>query len=122
MAIKRIVKWYFGEDDKAEVKKYSKKISILFKLKGYDPEWDDFVDYFDVLDFDFIPCIKEGYDETNEDDYDQFEEDAINALDSAYDSSVKLSLDDIEEYAKKEEESVEEMLSDLVDRKKPWHT
>lgn len=117
MATKRIVKWYFGEDDKMEVKKYSKKISTLFKLKGYNPEWDDFVDYFDIGDFFFIPCIKEGYDETNEDDYDQFEEDAINALNSAYDSSVRINLDDIEEYAKEEEEPVGDMLSDLVDRK-----
>lgn len=117
MATKRIVKWYFGEDDKAEVKKYSREISILFKLKGYDPEYDDFVDYFDISDFFFIPCIKEGYEETGEDDYYQFEEDAINALGSAYDSSVRINLDDIEEYAKKEEESVDDMLSDLVDRK-----
>lgn len=118
MAIKRIVKWYFGEEDKAEVKKYSREISILFKIKGYDPEYDDFVDYFDLIeDFFFIPCIKEGYEETEEETYDEFVEDAINALNSAYDSSVKLSLDDIEEYAKKEDEPVDDMITDLFARK-----
>jgi hypothetical protein len=60
MAIKRIVKWYFGAEDKAEVKKYSKKISTIFKIEGYYPEdGDDFVDYFTLEDFFFIPCIKE---------------------------------------------------------------
>lgn len=117
MATKKIVKWYFGEEDKAEVKNHSKKISILFKIKGYDPGYNDFVDYFDIEDFFFIPCIKEGYDETNEDDYDQFEEDAIKALNSAYDSSVKLSLDDIEEYAKEEDEPVRDLFADLIERK-----
>lgn len=117
MAIKRIVKWYFGEEDKEEVKKYSKKISIIFKIKGYDPEYDDFVDYFEIEDFFFIPCIKEGYEETEEEAYDEFVEEAIKALNSAYDSSVKLSLDDIEEYAKKEDEPVDDMITDLVDRK-----
>lgn len=117
MAIKRIAKWYFGEEDKAEVKKYAREISILFKIKGYDPECDDFVDYFDVEDFFFIPCIKEGYEETGEDDYDQFEEDAINALNSAYDSSVRINLDDIEEYARKEDESAIDILTDLVERR-----
>lgn len=117
MATKKIVKWYFGEEDKEEVKKYSKKISIIFKIKGYDPEYDDFVDYFEIEDFFFIPCIKEGYEETEEEAYDEFVEEAIKALNSAYDSSVKLSLDDIEEYAKKEDEPVDDMITDLVDRK-----
>ena len=99
MAIKRIVKWYFGEEDKEEVKKYSRKISTIFKIQGYNPEYDDdFVDYFEIEDFFFIPCIKEGYEETDEEAYDEFEEEAIKALNSAYDSSVKVSLDDLEEY------------------------
>lgn len=117
MAIKRIVKWYFGEEDKIEIKKYSKKISTIFIIKGYDPECDDFLDYFDISDFFFIPCIKEGYEETGEDDYDEFEKEVIEALDSAYDSSVKLSLDDIEEYAREEDEPVDNMITDLIDRK-----
>jgi hypothetical protein len=120
MAIKRIVKWYFGAEDKAEVKKYSKKISTIFKIEGYYPEdGDDFVDYFTLEDFFFIPCIKEGYEETEEEAFDEFEEDAIKALNSAYDSSVKVSLDDLEEYVRNSTNprTVRDLLIDWIDRK-----
>lgn len=120
MAIKRIVKWYFGAEDKAEVKKYSKKISTIFKIEGYHPEdGDDFVDYFTLEDFFFIPCIKEGYEETEEEAFDEFEEDAIKALNSAYDSSVKVSLDDLEEYVRNSinTATVRDFLIDWIDRK-----
>lgn len=120
MAIKRIVKWYFGAEDKAEVKKYSRKISTIFKIQGYYPEdGDDFVDYFEIEDFFFIPCIKEGYEETEEEAYDEFEEEAIKALNSAYDSSVKVSLDDLEEYVRNSTNAttVKELLIDWIDRK-----
>lgn len=119
MAIKRIVKWYFGEEDKAEVKKYSKKISTIFKIQGYNPEYDNFVDYFVFEDFFFIPCIKEGYEETDEEAYDEFEEEAIKALNSAYDSSVKVNLDDLEEYARNPTNTttVRDLLIDWIDRK-----
>lgn len=119
MAFKRIVKWYFGEEDKAEVKKYSKKISTIFKIQGYNPEYDNFVDYFVFEDFFFIPCIKEGYEETDEEAYDEFEEEAIKALNSAYDSSVKVNLDDLEEYARNPTNTttVRDLLIDWIDRK-----
>lgn len=122
MAIKRIVKWYFGEDDKAEVKKYSKKISTIFKIEGYNPEEDDYVDFFDYFnleDFFFIPCIKEGSEETDEDEYDEFEEEAVKALNSAYDSSVKVKLDTLEEYVKNaiNKTTVRDLLIDWIDRK-----
>lgn len=119
MAIKRIVKWYFGEEDRAEVKKYSKKISTIFKIQGYNPEYDDFVDYFEIEDFFFIPCIKEGYEETDEEAYDEFVEEAIKALNSAYDSSVKVNLDDLEEYARNPTNTttVRDLLIDWIDRK-----
>lgn len=119
MAIKRIVKWYFGEEDEAEVKKYSKKISTIFKIQGYNPEYDDFVDFFEIEDFFFIPCIKEGYDETEEEAYDEFMEEAIKALNSAYDPSVKVNLDDLEEYARNSTNTatVRDLLIDWIDRK-----
>lgn len=120
MAIKRIVKWYFGEEDKAEVKKYSKKISTIFKIQGYNPEDGDFVDYFEIEDFFFIPCIKEGYEETEEEAYDEFVEEAIKALNSAYDSSVKVSLDDLEEYVRNSTDTttVRDLLIDWIDDRK----
>lgn len=119
MAIKRIVKWYFGEEDKAEVKKYSRKISTIFKIQGYNPTYDEFVDYFEIEDFFFIPCIKEGYEETDEEAYDDFVEEAIKALNSAYDSSVEVSLDDLEEYEKNSNNpaTVRDLLIDWIDRK-----
>lgn len=119
MAIKRIVKWYFGEEDKAEVKKYSRKITTIFKIEGYNPEDDDFVDYFNLEDFFFIPCIKEGFEETDEEAFDEFEEDAIKALNSAYDSSVKVSLDDLEEYVRNSNNprTIRDLLIDWIDRK-----
>lgn len=122
MAIKRIVKWYFGEEDKAEVKKYSKKISTIFKIQGYDPTYDstdDFFDYFNLEDFFFIPCIKEGFEETEEEAYDEFEEEAIKALNFAYDSSLKISLDDLEEYVRNSinTTTVRDLLIDWIDRK-----
>lgn len=119
MAIKKIVKWYFGEEDKAEVKKYSKKISTIFKIQGYNPTYDEFVDYFEIEDFFFIPCIKEGYEETDEEAYDDFVEEAIKALNSAYDSSVKVSLDDLEEYVRNSinTSTVRDLLIDWIDRK-----
>ena len=120
MAIKRIVKWYFGEEDKEEVKKYSRKISTIFKIQGYNPEYDDdFVDYFEIEDFFFIPCIKEGYEETDEEAYDEFEEEAIKALNSAYDSSLKVNLDDLEEYVRNSinTTTVRDLLIDWIDRK-----
>lgn len=119
MAIKRTVKWYFGEEDKAEIKKYSKKISTIFKIQGYNPTYDDFVDYFEIEDFFFIPCIKEGYEATEEEAYEEFEEEAIKALNSAYDSSVKVSLDDLEEYERNSTNTatVRDLLIDWIDRK-----
>jgi len=117
MAIKRIIKWYFGEEDKAEVKKYSKKISTIFKIQGYNPEYDEFVDYFEIEDFFFIPCIKEGYENTEEEAYDEFEEEAIKALNSVYDSSAKVSLDDLEEYERNSTNTVRDLLIDWIDRK-----
>lgn len=119
MAIKRIVKWYFGEEDEAEVKKYSKKISTIFKIEGYNPEHGDFVDFFEIEDFFFIPCIKEGYEETEEEAYDEFVEEAIKVLNSAYDPSVKVNLDDLEEYVRNSTTTatVRDLLIDWIDRK-----
>ncbi len=99
MAFRKIVEWYFGEEDKEEIKKYSKEISKIFKIRGYNPEVDDFCDFFNIEDFDFIPCIKKGYDETEDEKFEDFEESAMEALDSAYDSSVKVSFDDLVKYA-----------------------
>ena len=114
MATKRIEQWYFGEEDEAEVKKYSKEISILFKIKGYDPEDDPdlFFDCFDLDDFDFIPCIKEAI---HNDFEDSDADNIMEALNSAYDSSVEVSLQDLEKYVENKDESVNDILKKLLD-------
>lgn len=117
MATKKIEQWYFGEADEAEIKKYSKEISILFKIKGYDPENGDddlFFDFFDLDDFDFIPCIKEAiYNDFEDSDADSI----MKAFNSAYDSSVEVSLQDLEKYVENKDESVNDILTELLDNK-----
>ena len=119
MAVRNNV-WYFGKEDEAEVKKFSREISILFKVNNYDPECDDFFDYFAIGDFFFIPCIMKIYEETEGNDYYRFEEEAIKALNSAYDSSVKISFADLEECVKEsgeEEDSVVNLLTNALERR-----
>lgn len=105
MGKKTIVKFVLDENDKNQIKQYSEKISKIFKLYGYNPKVDKLWDYFDDLGyyFGFIPCISEGYSECEDEEYDNFVEDAADALDDAYDPNVKLTLEDVEKYAKDEE-------------------
>ena len=111
MAIRMIKQWYFGKEDKEQIKSYSKDISILFKIRGYNPEYDDFEDYFESLeDFDFIPCIREALDNSDDD-----LQDVMDCLDSVYDPSVKVSLGWLEEYAKKNTTTVRSIIEGLVD-------
>lgn len=115
MAIKTISKWYFGSEDKEEVKKYSREISVLFKLSGYNPKFDIFFDFFDIDRFSFIPCISEGLFETSEEELEDFEEEAANALDSAYDSSTVVTLADLEKFAENRNKTTDSLLKELVD-------
>jgi len=115
MAIKTISKWYFGSEDKEEVKKYSREISVLFKINGYNPKLGNFFDFFDIDRFSFIPCISEGLFETSEEELEDFEEEAAGAIESAYDSSVVVTLTDLEEFAKNGSRTTDSLLKDLVD-------
>lgn len=111
MAIRTTKQWYFGKKDKEQIKSYSKDISILFKIRGYNPEYDDFEDYFESLEnFDFIPCIREALDNSDDD-----LQDVMDCLDSVYDPSVKVSLEWLEEYAKKNTTTVRSIMEGLVD-------
>ena len=112
--IRKVEQWVFGEEDKEQIKSYSKDISILYKIRGYDPTIDNFEIFFDSLeDFDFIPCVREFLDNADEDDD---EEDVIECLDSAYDPSVGVSLEWLEKYVKNSPtETVRGILENLVD-------
>ena len=111
MAIRTTKQWYFGKKDKEQIKSYSEEISRIFKIRGYDPTSDDFDCFFDSLeDFDFIPCIREALDNSDDD-----LQDVMDCLDSVYDPSVSVSLEWLEEYAKKNTTTVRRIMEDFVD-------
>lgn len=110
MAIRMIKQWYFDEKDKEQIKSYSKDISILFKIRGYNPSCDQFRDYLSLEDFDFIPCIREALDNTDD---EEVLEDVTICLDHSYEPSVKVSLKDLKKDAEKQGETVKERLASI---------
>ena len=111
--VRKVEQWVFSEEDKEQIKSYAKDISIFFKIRGYDPTIDNFDCFFESLeDFDFIPCIREALDNTDEDDDLQ---EVIDYLESVYDPTVKVGLEWLEEYSKKNSTSVREMAENLFD-------
>ena len=106
-----IREWYFGEEDKEEIKKFSKEVSVIFKVKGYNPKVDMFEDYFNLEDFDFIPCILRAlYDMTRIEELEKIQD----YLDSIYDPSVKVSLQDIIKNSKKYEQPTKEWFKEML--------
>ena len=107
-----IREWYFGEEDKEEIKKFSKEVSVIFKVEGYNTKVDMFEDYFNLEDFDFIPCILKALD----DDTARIEEleKIQDYLDSVYDPSVKVGLQDMIKNSKKYEQSTKERLKEML--------
>ena len=106
-----IREWYFGEEDKEEIKKFSKEVSVIFKVKGYNPKVDMFEDYFNLEDFDFIPCILRAlYDMTRIEELEKIQD----YLDSVYDPSVKVGLQDIIKNSKKYEQTTKERLKEML--------
>ena len=105
-----IREWYFGEEDKAEIERFSKEVSVIFKTNGYNPKVDMFEDYFNLEEFDFIPCIREALDNADEDDLQEVQD----YLDSVYDPSVKVGLQDMIKNSKKYEQSTKERLKKML--------
>ena len=110
MAIRMTTKWYFGKGDKEQIKSYSKDISKIFKIGGYKPSRDHFEDYFSLEDFDFIPCIREALDYT--DDEEEIE-DVIMCLDEVYDSSVNVTLEELKKDAEEQGETLKDRLTGI---------
>ena len=105
--------WVFSDEDKEQIKSYSKDISIFSKIRGYNPTSDDFEEFFYLEDFYTIPCIKEFLENANDDDDEQ---EIMDCLDSAYDPSVEVNLQWLEEYEKKNStETVRGVVENLVD-------
>ena len=104
-----IREWYFGEEDKEEIKRFSKQISVIFKIEGYNPKVDMFEDYFNLEEFEFIPCIKNALDDARIEELEKIED----YLDSVYDPSVKVGLQDMVKNSEKCEQTVEERLKEM---------
>ena len=101
-----IREWYFGEEDKEEIKRFSKQISAIFKTEGYNPKTDMFEDYFNLEDFDFIPCILIALDDARIEELEKIQD----YLDSVYDPSVKVGLQDLIKNSEKFDGTVKEKL------------
>ena len=87
--------------DKEQIKAYSKEISKICKLWGYNSSDYCFEDYFeDASYFDSIPYIKELIESDEDDD---FMEKLGYAIDEVYDSTIELTLDEIKDFIKNEE-------------------
>ena len=110
MAIKMIKQWFFSEKDKEQIKSYSKEITKLFKIRGYKPSRDHFEDYFSLEDFDFIPCIREALDYT--DDEEEIE-DVTMCLDEVYDLSVNVTLEELKKDAEEQGETLKDRLTGI---------
>ena len=86
--------------DKERLKAYSKEISKICKLWGYNSSDYYFEDYFeDASYFDSIPYIKELAE--SDEDYD-FMEKLGYAIDEVYDSTIELTLDEIKNFIENE--------------------
>ena len=106
-----IREWYFGEEDKAEIKRFSKEVSVIFKANGYNPKVDMFEDHFNLEEFDFIPCILRAlYDMTRIEELEKIQD----YLDSVYDPTVKVGLQDMIKNSKKYEQSTKERLKEML--------
>ena len=106
-----IREWYFGEEDKEEIKRFSKEVSIIFEVEGYNPKVDMFEDYFNLEEFDFIPCILRAlYDMTKIEELEKIQD----YLDSVYDPTVKVGLQDIIKNSKKHEQTTKERLKEML--------
>lgn len=113
MATKMIEKWYLSEEDKEQIKSYSKRLTILCKINGYKPGLT--IDNHLLLkDLAFIPCIKEWID-FEKPHYFEYYKDVINAINSAYDPSIKLSLEDLKEIEK--DSKTERVLMNMLMKK-----
>ena len=110
MAIRMTKQWYFGKKDKEQTKSYSKEITKLFKIRGYKPSRDHFEDYFSLEDFDFIPCIREALDYT--DDEEEIEDITV-CLDHSYEPSVNVTLEELKKDAEEQGETLKDRLTGI---------
>ena len=101
--------------DKKQIEAYSKEITKVCKLVGYIPSEYCFEDYFaDVVDFYFIPYIKELAENCDEGEYEDFLIKLGEVIDEVYDSTIELTLDEIKDFIKNEGFSLNEYINDGI--------
>ena len=101
--------------DKKQIKAYSKEITKVCKLKGYDPSEYNFDDFFDdASDFYFVPYIKKLAENASDDECEEFFEKISSAIDEVYDSTVEVTLDEVKDYIKKNNISLKKFLNDEI--------
>ena len=95
--------------DKEQLKAYSKEITKICKLWGYNPSEQCFEDYFeDASYFDSIPYIKELAESDEDDD---FLEKLGYAIDEVYDSTVEVTLKEVKDFIKDDDISLSKYIS-----------
>ena len=95
--------------DKKQIKAYSKEITKICKLWGYNPSEQCFEDYFeDASHFDSIPYIKELAEGDEDDD---FMEKLGYAIDEVYDSTVEVTLKEVKDFIKDYDISLNKYIS-----------
>ena len=100
--------------DKERLEAYSKEISKVCKLYGYNPSEQYFENYFeDASDFYFVPYIKElakNYDD------DDFLEELGYAIDEVYDSTIELTLDEVKDFIK-DDISLKKYINNVIENR-----
>ena len=95
--------------DKERLEAYSKEITKICKLWGYNPSEQCFEDYFeDASHFDSIPYIKELAEGDEDDD---FLEKLGYAIDEVYDSTVEVTLKEVKDFIKDYDISLSKYIS-----------
>ena len=101
--------------DKKQIAAYSEEISKICKLWGYNSSDYCFEDYFeDASYFDSIPYIKELAENDEDDD---FMEKLGYAIDEVYDSTIELTLDEIKNFIKNENISLNKFISEGIENR-----
>ena len=95
--------------DKERLEAYSKEITKICKLWGYNPSEQCFEDYFeDASHFDSIPYIKELAEGDEDDD---FMEKLGYAINEVYDSTVEVTLKEVKDFIKDYDISLNKYIS-----------
>ena len=95
--------------DKKRLEAYSKEITKICKLWGYNPSEQCFEDYFeDARCFVSIPYIKELAEDDEDDD---FLKKLGYAIDEVYDSTVEVTLKEVKDFIKDYDISLSKYIS-----------